>query len=397
MTPYRDQFFLASCVQRGLLDEPSLADALDRFASSRQRSLVRTLVDSGWIAVAEFEDFRRRVEEYLATSEEEEFLALYRLAKGLSFPGLRDLKNPRVRRLLTDFIPRAEPRHRIHTVVSCEDNDYQYWQAELLAHSFFRSGMTGDLTLLVATEGAAPPTHDFSAEVVTTHRASPHPETGDDYAAYNKPASLLEWFSNHRVDAEQILILDPDCIFLRPVLSQSGIGYPRADSVHYMDTTNERGSRLIQKHCRTGSQYAFPAVIPVLIEADDLRMILPRWLEATEEIRNDPESRDLAGWVAEMWGYVIAAAESGLVHLPSRFSAAPMDATTDCPIIHYCFDVDYGEGGYHWGKRTYAPWSKPEPLPREANGAARALLEILEEKAARCDYMLLNEPPAVNS
>ena len=46
--------------------------------------------------------------------------------------------------------------------------------------------------------------------------------------------------------------------------------------------------------------------------------LIPLWIDKTEDIRNDPTSRELlgGGWIADMWGYTIAAAEMGLRHKP---------------------------------------------------------------------------------
>jgi hypothetical protein len=46
--------------------------------------------------------------------------------------------------------------------------------------------------------------------------------------------------------------------------------------------------------------------------------LIPLWIDKTEDIRNDPTSRELLGegWIADMWGYTSAAAEMWLRHKP---------------------------------------------------------------------------------
>jgi hypothetical protein len=44
-----------------------------------------------------------------------------------------------------------------------------------------------------------------------------HTHTQDGYAPYNKPYAIEHWLKHSGVNAEYIIIVDPDCVFLRPL------------------------------------------------------------------------------------------------------------------------------------------------------------------------------------
>ena len=107
------------------------------------------------------------------------------------------------------------------------------------------------------------------------------------------------------------------------------------------------------------------------------------WLAKTEAIRADPTSRKLAGWTAEMWGYLFAAAEHGLRHCKRELSAFQGDDRDDLPIVHYCYDSADPTGQWQWSKRDYGAW---EPVPPPPPGTPRAsvlLIDLLNECATK--------------
>jgi hypothetical protein len=282
----------------------------------------------------------------------------------------------------------------VHTVFSIGNNAYQRWQARLLAYSHRRAGQPGPLTCLVSGLHDQAPVigRDFF-----TRNYFPHPVTGDRYAAYNKPAALLAWLQSAPPREETILLVDPDCVFLAATVGEAERGRPVAQPVFYM---NARGrpnpvtppagqhpvlhidwtpvEAAVAKYCRRPGRVQGVG-IPTLIHRDDLAALAPLWLAKTEMIRGDPELRDGVGWVAEMWGYCLAAAERGLAHEERDLACFATEDRDDLPLVHYCYDVRDRAGRWTWGKRSYRPWTRvPEPsadVPR----AGRALLRILNE------------------
>ena len=96
-----------------------------------------------------------------------------------------------------------------YTVFSTNDNPRMQWQSELLEYSWKRVGQEGALIRLVATDRPHKlPAHKY-ASCVATRLWDTHPETGDTYPIYNKPASLLEWVFRDKPEGT-VLLLDPD-------------------------------------------------------------------------------------------------------------------------------------------------------------------------------------------
>lgn len=272
----------------------------------------------------------------------------------------------------------------IHTVFSVDGSRYHRWQSELLAHSHHKSGQSGSLTRLWSAWEC--PT-EFHGQTAWAKPYSPHPITGDVYAAYNKPAAIQQWLGDMCPPEEGVLVVDPDCVFVAPVTARAERGRPKAQPYSYMDPDARPGRDLVRRHCRRPS-WVQGVGIPYVIHRDDLTVLAPLWLAKTEAIRSDRRSRGLAGWTAEMWGYVIAAAELGLVHEPRELQVVPTQDRTDEPIIHYCEESVDRSGGWRWGKWTYRAWEPVPTPPDDAPQASALLLKLLNERAAACQYCM---------
>jgi hypothetical protein len=142
---------------------------------------------------------------------------------------------------------------------------------------------------------------------------------------------------------------------------------------------------LVRRHCAR-PDLVQGVGIPTLIHRDDLAAISIKWLHKTEDIRQDRELREKVGWIAEMWGYCIAAAEAGLVHELRDLGCFATEDRDDLPIVHYCYDPRHPAGSWSWAKRTYRPWARvPEPpagTPRAAVALARTINALVETKTA---------------
>jgi len=103
----------------------------------------------------------------------------------------------------------------IYTVFSTSDSPSMQWQSELLEYSWKHVGQPGELIRLVGTDTGALPGHRH-ARTIGAPSWQVHPLTQDDYAPYNKPASLLQWLRNERPDGT-VLLLDPSALHPRPV------------------------------------------------------------------------------------------------------------------------------------------------------------------------------------
>jgi hypothetical protein len=117
--------------------------------------------------------------------------------------------------------------------------------------------------------------------------------------------------------------------------------------------------------------------------------LAPLWLEKTEQIRDDPKDRKRAGWIAEMWGYVFAAADLGLRHAPRAMAHFPMDYRSDLPLIHYCDPARDASSGWVWDKKRYVPWECVADPPPGISPPSRLLINLVSEYAARQGHQLM--------
>jgi hypothetical protein len=267
----------------------------------------------------------------------------------------------------------------VHTVFSVDGSLYQRWQADLLAYSHRRARQAGPLTRLLSSFEEAIP---FSGRTFQTGLYSPHPLSGDDYAAYNKPAALKAWLQENPPSEEAILILDPDCVFLEPLTGPVSRGHPVAQPYSYLDPKAEDKSELVEKHCQR-PELVDGVGIPLLIHRDDLAAVTSSWLRKTVEIRRDRRSQELVGWVAEMWAYAFAAAELGLKHTARELTRVTTEDAADLPIIHYCYGASDAEGNWRWDKWNYSPWERVPDPPDNVPLASKVLIGLLNEWVAK--------------
>ena len=275
----------------------------------------------------------------------------------------------------------------IYTVFSTTDTPYMQWQSELLEFSWNRVGQPGELVRLVATDRPDAVPQHREARCVATRPWQIHPFTGDDYSPYNKPASLLEWLYREQPEGT-VLLLDPDCVFRRPVRTEVPVGRPIGQ--HWIDGPSglgpcgglEQNFESLTEYCDVSLAGVAPVMIPNLIHTADLRRIAPRWLELTGLIRQHVRNhQDNPMWESDMFAFLLASAEYGLVHEPGTLGACtnwPPEASSDAPVVHYCQPICDDQGQLLWSKGTYQPWQKPAPAEAARDLYGRELLELIE-------------------
>ena len=259
----------------------------------------------------------------------------------------------------------------LHTVFSISQQPYQAWQAELLSYSHARAGQEGPVTCLVSTND---PPQPMQIPTFVIASRSPHPVTGDDYAPYNKPYALSYWAKVAETDKDGVLILDPDCVFLRPIRIAPLSNRPLATPVTYMHARSVQDA--LRRHWANLAELQ-PIAIPIVIHRDDLAQLAPLWSTRTEELRADPVARSALGWICEMWGCSIAAAQLGLRFQLQPLCTYPTDDDVERPIIHYCYESTSRDGRWRWDKRGYRPWERVPMPPASAPRAAIALAELI--------------------
>jgi hypothetical protein len=280
----------------------------------------------------------------------------------------------------------------MRVIFSCENTAYMRWQAEFLHYTYARAGMRSQLTALVSA--TSEPLHGFTCETccVSNYKGRMGAET---YEPLNKPGGICEWAAKPGSPDEAVLIVDPDSAFVRAVEQAGPLrrGEAYADVHDYMRPELEYNRLVLERHCRREFRARVqPVGIYVLIRRDDLATLAPRWLQKAMEIRSDKACRAKiphGGWISEMLGYTIAAAECGVRHHVSRFAQTTGSGSLQCPIIHYCFPIN--ASGLHWQKEQqepvlwskwrYQPWEHP-PVGKASTAEGRELLRGLAELAA---------------
>jgi hypothetical protein len=284
----------------------------------------------------------------------------------------------------------------MRVIFSCENTAYMHWQAELLHYTYVRAGMRANLTALVSATDE--PLHGFTCETfsVSNYKACLR---GEIYEPLNKPGGIREWAGHAGPGDETVLIVDPDSVFVRPMPDpgplQKGEAY--ADTHDYMRPDLDYIQMVLERHCRREARALFqPVGIYVLIRRDDLAAVAPRWLKKAMDIRSDKLCRAKmphGGWISEMLGYAIAAAECGVRHHISRMAQTTGSGTLHSPIIHYCFPIN--ASGRHWQKEQeepvlwskwdYEPWDQPpfgKATTVEGHEVLRGLAELAKAKRA---------------
>jgi hypothetical protein len=246
-----------------------------------------------------------------------------------------------------------------------------WWQAEFLHYTFVQTGMDAELTALVA--GTGEPEIAFPCNTLRVANYKDSAPNGS-LLVLNKPGGIAEWAALGGPRDETVLIVDPDSMFVRSVVDPGPVGPGEAYSEEhdYMNVDIPGNRTVIDRHCREELRAKVqPVGIYICINRGCLADLAVRWLEKSIEIAADPVCREAlsgTGWLSDMWGYAIAAAELGIHHSLRGFSQMTGSNSLVNPIIHYCFPLmescdDVWESDTQkpvlWSKWTYSPWQEP--------------------------------------
>jgi hypothetical protein len=275
----------------------------------------------------------------------------------------------------------------MRVIFSCENSTYMWWQAELLAYTYATTGMQAELTALVAA--TEEPEKEFSCNTVRV--ANYKSSAGAPLLTLNKPGGIAEWAALDGPREETVLIVDPDSVFVRPVFDpgQLAAGEAYSEEHDYMCVDIPKNRTVLDRHCRPEHlSKVQPVGIYILINRGCLAELAQRWLQKAVDIAADSVCREAlrgTGWLSDMWGYTIAAAELGIHHHLKDFSQTTGSNSLRNPITHYCYPLMGKHDGpwepdtqkpILWSKWDYIPWEDP-PDPADATLEGALLLERL--------------------
>ena len=281
-----------------------------------------------------------------------------------------------------------------YALYSTSNSEYQSWQCELLDATFRWVGQPGRLVRL-CSEDPAQPTRLFdsseTAEVLCLPSWAENEATGDFWPIANKPASMKLWLESDSCarDADVILFLDPDMVFLEPV--ELDVSPGEVVGQRWVDERIETHFRWERYGAHVKQRITRDSIVmyPFCATVGDMRCIVDRFIEISQVIRDG--SPDC--WEADMYGLVIAMLEAGL-------DVRTRDDLGVCnnwaghrdrlpKIIHYSSSMLDHAGKRLWHKQDYTaptrvrPWQRP-PLPTSATNAVESrLLEIIHEHVDR--------------
>jgi len=293
-----------------------------------------------------------------------------------------------------------------HTVFNVQSKQYFEWQSRYNVFWHKQVGQPGKITRLLSMGGAWPtdgnphPVGDHLMKEVPTHIAPQYDYRIDSYVAYNKPLSITHWLQTTEVKEDIIIIIDPDCAYINKMDIQVDEGAPVSTQGYYSFKDENSIEMQIAKHyCKGICKHYDPIAVPVVIHKNDLARLAPLWLTYTEAIRKDREGPNKwpiewndnrftvnrIEWVAEMFGYVLAAAHLDLRHEIMDLQLVPSvhkKLTPGVPFLHFHVRIEtadhqtWSKGVDHAGQKF--PWPVAEGTDEVTTRLLHALHDAYE-------------------
>jgi prolyl 4-hydroxylase len=266
----------------------------------------------------------------------------------------------------------------IYSVICTNTSNNIHWQSELLEYSWSKVKQPGELIRLVSCEaGDDLPEHRY-AKVIRTRPTSVHPESGDNYLPYNRLFSFREWLEEYQPDGT-ILILDPDCVFRKPLNLEVQEGHPMGQRWLDYGVSDAFRDAIVNISDVVVNDLQ-PLTWPALIHSNDLRKIISRWIALTAGIRDQ-----IARWESDMFAFVVACKEFGLefeLQNHTAWTPWPDARVKEASIVHYCQKIVDNEGRQIWWKQAYQPWDRLQDTTSANQNYCNDLLELVDEFAA---------------
>ncbi|KAG2501810.1 hypothetical protein HYH03_000310 [Edaphochlamys debaryana] len=229
------------------------------------------------------------------------------------------------------------------------------------------------------------------------------------YVVLNRPYAFVQWTQKVKIPEQYVLMSEPDHIFLRPMPNFMKGNNPAAFPFFYIEPSKAENIHITKKFTGPITQKQLEEIAPVgnsptFMTFDDMKRVMPTWMNVSIAVFKDQEANSVWGWVQEMYGFTIAAWLNGIKHVDlflHMMAQPPWDQEMTMAngkpfyILHYTYGMDYkltGEftpgkfGEWRFDKRTYGSRPPPrhlgDPPKNMHNDLVRALINSINEATA---------------
>ena len=311
---------------------------------------------------------------------------------------------------------------KYHVIITASVSIYQQWQTRIFYYWYKKlreanpDGDMGGFTRVLHAKK-----DDLLSREMHTVRVDPLDRDGG-YVVLSRPFALNNFIEGGHLDAieeEYILMAEPDHIFLRPLANfvdagHHGIAFP----FFYISPGAEANVPLVERVLGRAVPRSELDEIdgtgnsPVIIAKGDFKRLSQLWHDYTLRIFEDREMKKAWGWVLEMYGYTLAAHETGVHHIMyKKFMCQPPWDTDDIgyAILHYTYGVDTDLEGtrilngtlgeWRFDKRGYyhkSPERNLEPPPEGAPPLIKTLIAMINEASANTPTWGTHDDPVAD-
>eukprot|EP00891_Asterochloris_glomerata_P007790 jgi/Astpho2/7790/fgenesh1_pm.00117_%23_7_t len=255
----------------------------------------------------------------------------------------------------------------IHTVCTSNGSPYLNFQTRIMYGTYNKAQqLPGGERLAAFTRILHRTTPDILMDEVPTWRANPLTPRCDvwcEFPVADRPNAVRQWLDAAVLDpslikAPWILMIETDYVWLRPPQppraedeSQASWGFPFG----YI-TPQEAHLQAVMRRMYPTSAGPLTDIpgsgpAPVMMRAHEWATVTPDWERLAAHIEADLETKELLGWVREMYGFSIATALQGIkldLQLPpdSQLIAQPPadDGLGKACMFHYTWGTILKDG-----------------------------------------------------
>lgn len=258
-------------------------------------------------------------------------------------------------------------------LVTGSDNLQQWWQTELLLHTYKKNHPEIPLTILWSCKNPFNPKWlpDWPDYYITPLYEN---ITNGKYVPMNRIAGLDTWLKKNDIKEEYIIVLDPDMIFLRKIKDTElqRMGLSKCNLVCGRDIWREpKDNSLSYKTFKQflpnqNIEHISPSIVPIFSHIDDLRCIADRWRDMTVKIHNSTYRQ----WTSELYAFDIICYDLGInVYATKALYHTSNEILSAAPFLHYFSLLTNISKTWYFNKHE---WKKQLPLnleyPKDTKG-----------------------------